>query len=180
MKINSIVQMFAEYGFTVLNEKGNHYQLLYSENELVDDIVAECDAESDKEAFLTFQDKALEYIKSNNLSKLTRDVEIATGSDKYIIYSLSEFLRDETLEECPIEIISREDIDGEEAELIRFAFGEAKESCVAIMYDDGTIFTPRDWQSPVWDDSDWSIDDSDWMDCYFRECINFNGMPRMI
>lgn len=101
-------------------------------------------------------------------------------SDEYIIYGLSLFLRDETLEDCPIKIISREDIEGEEAELVHFVFGPAEESCVAVVYDDGTIFTPRDWQDPEWDDDDWKIEDTEWMDYKFNECINLNGLPRML
>lgn len=97
-----------------------------------------------------------------------------------IVSKLAEFLHGETLEECPIHVVSRDGIDGEEAELIRFTFGEGKESCVAVMYSDGSIFTPSDWVSPIWEDEDWEIEDCQWMDSCFNECVNMNGMPRKL
>lgn len=103
------------------------------------------------------------------------------GSDEYIINELAKFLRGETIEECPIRIVSREDIEGENAELVHFEFGEYDESCVAVVYADGTVFTPRDWQTPVWDEQGWKISDTDnWMDYRFNECIMLNGMPRKL
>lgn len=99
-------------------------------------------------------------------------------SDEYIVKELAKFLRDETLEECPITIVSREDIEGEDAELVWFEFGEFNHKCPAIVYADGTTYTPYDWEDKY--DDDWKIYDCDrWIDCYFRECIMFNGMPRI-
>lgn len=108
-------------------------------------------------------------------------MEVELGSNEYIIRELARFLRDETIEECPINIVSREDIEGEDAELVRFTFGERDESCVAVVYEDGTVYTPCDWQTPVWDEEGWKISDTEsWMDCYFRPCVMFNDMPRML
>lgn len=102
-------------------------------------------------------------------------------SDDSIIKALALFLRGgDTLETCPIKITSKTPIDGEDAQLVRFVFGNAEETCVAVVYDDGGVFTPTDWQNPVWDSEDWSIKDSPWMDYLFHSCINHNGMPRMI
>ena len=102
-------------------------------------------------------------------------------TNEELIYQLSLFLRNETLEECPIVITSREDIEGEDAELVRFTFGEYDITCVAIAWNDGTVYTPYDWQAGGYDDEDWKIVDCDrWMDCNFRECVMFNGMPRML
>lgn len=101
--------------------------------------------------------------------------------DNYIVNELAKFLRNETIEECPIDIVSREDIEGEDAELVRFTFGECKDSCVAVVYADGTTYAPTDWQTPEWDDEDWKIADTeDWMDCCFRPCVMLNDMPRML
>ena len=121
-------------------------------------------------------------MKNNNVIKSDKDNEVvnASGDDACVIYGLSLFLRDETLEECPIRIVSREEIDGEEAQLVRFVFGEEEETCVAVVYDDGTIYTPQDWQTPLWEDDDWKIEDIEWMDCNFLPCINLNGMPRRL
>lgn len=106
---------------------------------------------------------------------------VELGSNEYIVRELAKFLRDETLEECPINIVSRENIEGEDAELVRFTFGEYKHSCVAIVFADGTTYTPSDWQTPLWEDEEWKITDSEeWMDCYFRQCIMHNGMPRLL
>ncbi len=100
-------------------------------------------------------------------------------TNEEIIYQLSLFLRDETLEDCPITIISRNDIEGEDAELVWFAFGEYNHKCPAIVYTDGTTFTPYDWEDRY--DEDWEIADCDrWIDCNHLECIIFNGMPRKL
>ena len=86
----------------------------------------------------------------------------------------------ETFEECPIEITSVEDIQGEDAKLVRFIFGHYKESCVAIFYNDGTYFTPFDWQDPEWDNEEWKIEDTEWNDSRIMTAIMFNGMPRVL
>lgn len=102
-------------------------------------------------------------------------------ADNYIVNELAKFLRNETIEECPINIVSRKDIEGDNAELVRFTFGECDESCVAVVYEDGTVYTPCDWQTPVWDEEGWKISDTEsWMDCYFRPCFMFNDMPIII
>lgn len=94
-----------------------------------------------------------------------------------IINALALFLRDETLEECPINIVSREDIEGETAELVWFEWGEEKHKCPAIVWKDGTVHTPYDWEASY--EPDFKIEDCDrWMDCNFTECIMFEGMPR--
>ena len=114
------------------------------------------------------------------MNKQEITIEVDAYSDEYVVYGLSLFLRGETLEECPIEIVSREETNEEGAQLVNFVFGKEKESCVAIVYNDGTIYTPQDWQSPVWEDESWEIDQTEWMDCNFSPCINFNGLPRML
>ena len=78
-----------------------------------------------------------------------------------------------------IKVTSVENIEGEQAELVRFTFGECEESCIAIFFDDGLFFTPRDWQTPVWDNEDWTIEDTDWYDYRGKPAIEFNGMPRI-
>ena len=100
-------------------------------------------------------------------------------TNEQIINALALFLRDETLEQCPIKIVSRVDIDGEEAELVWFEFGEYNHKCPAIVWNDGTIYTPYDWEDKY--DDDFKIEDcTRWMDCNFNECIMFNGMPRRL
>ena len=77
------------------------------------------------------------------MNKQDITIEVDAYSDEYVVYGLSLFLRGETLEECPIEIVSREETNEEEAQLVNFVFGKEKEPCVAIVYDDGTIYTPK-------------------------------------
>ena len=101
------------------------------------------------------------------MNKQEITIEVDAYSDEYVVYGLSLFL-------------SREETNEEEAQLVNFVFGKEKESCVAIVYNDGTIYTPQDWQSPVWEDEGWEIDQTEWMDCSFSPCINFNGLPRML
>lgn len=101
-------------------------------------------------------------------------------TNEEIVKKLSLFLRNVTLEECPINIVSRNDVAKEEAELVRFVFGKDSESCVAVVYNDGTVYTPRDWQSREWDEEGWKISDERWMDYNFDHCVLLNGMPRML
>lgn len=188
--IKQIDEYFVTYGFTVLSDverlsedsERHYFELLYPENDTVDDVVAECTTEDEDEAYKFFYPKAQEYVEENNIQPIPLEIDVDSESDDYVVYGLSLFLRDETLEECPIRIVSREEIDGEEAQLVRFVFGkeEEEETCVAVVYDDGTIFTPQDWQTPIWDNDDWEVEDSEWMDCNFLPCLNFNGMPRRI
>lgn len=102
-------------------------------------------------------------------------------NEKYdgIIASLAMFLRGDTLDDCPIFVTSREEIEGEDAEIVRFVFGDSRESCIAIRYNGDIIFTPMDWQNPVWDEEGWKIEDTQWMDCRFKEGIMLNGLPRL-
>lgn len=186
--IQQIQEYFATYGFTVLSDierlsedsVRHYFELLYPESDTVDDVVAECTTEDVDEALKYFYPEAQEYVEENNIQPVPEEIEIDVDSDEYVIHRLSLFLRDETLKECPIRIVSREEIDGEEAQLVRFVFGKEEETCVAVVYDDGTIYTPQDWQNPVWDEDDWEIENSEWMDCNFSPCINFNGMPRRL
>lgn len=153
----------------------NFFQLVYNES----DIIGELYGDDLDEAYRFFYPIAQEYVKKNNLSLKPDEIEADADSDEYVVYALSLFLRDETLDECPIRVVSRKYIEGE-AQLINFVFGKDEEPCVAIVYNDGTTFTPYDWQDPMWRDNDWSIEDVQWMDCNFNPCINFNGMPRML
>lgn len=186
--IQEMDKYFITYGFVVqkdcerLSEDRvrNYFELIHSENDTVYDVVAECTTDNINEAYDYFYPKAKGYIEENNIQPIHVEIDIDTDSDEYIVYGLSLFLRDETLEECPINIVSREVVDGEDAQLVHFVFGECEETCVAVVYNDGTIYTPQDWQTPVWDDDEWEIEDSEWMDCNFRPCINFNGMPRRL
>ena len=50
------------------------------------------------------------------MNKQDITIEVDAYSDEYVVYGLSLFLRDETLEECPIEIISREQTNEDEAQ----------------------------------------------------------------
>ena len=96
-----------------------------------------------------------------------------------IINALALFLRDETLEECPISIVSREDIEGEPAELVWFEWGLEKHKCPAIVWADGTALTPNDWEVSY--EPNFKIEDCGrWMDCNFTECVMFMGLPRLI
>lgn len=97
--------------------------------------------------------------------------------DDDIINALALFLRDETLEKCPINIVSRENVEGEDAELVWFEWGAEKHKCPAIAWADGTVHTPCDWQVS-YDEADFHIEEHQWMDCHFTECIMFEGMPR--
>lgn len=100
-------------------------------------------------------------------------------TNQEIVIALSLFLRDETLEECPISILSRSAIEGEDAELVWFQFGEFDSKCPAIVWNNGPVFTPYDWQDQYNDD--WQISDCDrWIDCNFHECVMFRGMPRQL
>lgn len=105
-------------------------------------------------------------------------------TNEEIIYQLSLFLRNETLEECPISIVSREDIEDEEAELVWFQFGTCEnDMCPAIVWNSGEVFTPTSWQvcwKEYYKDHDLNIAEERWMDCNFTECIMFNGMPRKL
>lgn len=113
--------------------------------------------------------------------KTINDIKYELGSNEYIVSELAKFFRDETLEDCPINIVSREDIEGENAELVHFTFGANEESCVAVVYEDGSVYTPYDWQTAEWEEEGWTISDTvRWMDCSYRYCSMFNGMPRML
>lgn len=96
-----------------------------------------------------------------------------------IINALALFLRDETLEECPISILSRIDIDGEPAELVWFGWGSEKYKCPAIVWESGEVFTTIDWGFS-YNEDDFHIEDFQWMDCNFTRCIMFMGMPRRL
>ena len=167
------------YGFEV-EKNGNEYELCYYADGIHGEVIDKCEADNDDEAVVKLVNAAIEYAEDSELKpSVEEDVEL--GSDEYIIRELAKFLRDETLEECPISIVSREDIEGEDAEFVRFTFGEYKESCVAVVYEDGTVYTPCDWQTPEWDEEGWKISDTEnWMNCYFRPCVMFNDMPRML
>lgn len=96
-----------------------------------------------------------------------------------IINALALFFRDETLEQCPISIVSREDIEGEPAELVWFVWGEEKHKCPAVVWVSGSVFTPLDWEENF--DPVFKIEDClHWMDCNFARCVMFMGMPRII
>nr|AIF26675.1 hypothetical protein [uncultured bacterium fosmid pJB83B9] len=82
--------------------------------------------------------------------------------------------------EANIHFVSRDDIDSEDAELIRFTYGHGDFSCVAVRYNDGTIFVPYDWCTSLWDNEDWKIEDTTWVDVRGVEAINLNGMPRLL
>lgn len=93
-----------------------------------------------------------------------------------IINALALFLRDETLEECPINIVSRENVEGETAELVWFEWGEEKHKCPAILWSDGTVVTPTDWQAGY--DESFKIEDCDrWTNSKSVEFIIYDGMP---
>lgn len=101
-------------------------------------------------------------------------------NEEKIILGLSAFLRGSTLDECPITILSREDIEGVSAELVWFQFGANKNDvCPAIVWDYEVIMTPKDWQ--CWDATDRHIEISEvqWMDYNHNECVIINGMPRV-
>lgn len=170
------------YGFRVVEDQDGHYELQHDEEgSNYVNVIADCSAENSDDAEFKLIRPAIEYAEENNLNVGQIVPEPEIGTDEYIITELAKFLRDETLDECPISIVTREDIEGEEAELVRFTFGEGKDSCVAVVYSDGTVYTPIDWETPEWDDPDWEISDTEhWMDCNFRRCIMFMGLPRIL
>lgn len=96
-----------------------------------------------------------------------------------IINELELFLVGETLEECPINIVSREDIEGETAELVWFEWGEEKHKCPAIVWASGYVFTTIDWQIS-YNENEFRIEDFQWMDCNFKLCVMFMGLPRLL
>lgn len=166
------------YGFEVVNNF-NKYELCHYADGIHGYIIDECEADNDDEALLKLLKAAIEYAEDEKL-EVREAEEYELGTDEYIINELAKFLRDETIEECPINIVSREDVEGEDAELVRFTFGENEYTCVAVVYEDGTVYTPYDWQDTEWDKEGWKISDTKrWMDCYFRPCVIFNEMPRM-
>lgn len=95
--------------------------------------------------------------------------------DKCVLKKLCQFLINGPM---ALRIVLRTEIEGENAQLIRFVFGNCEQTCVAVVYADGSIFTPDDWQTPIWDNEDWTIEDSQWMDSDFNECVVLNGLPR--
>lgn len=76
-------------------------------------------------------------------------------------------------------ILSSEKIENEEARFVKFSFDGT--ICVAITWEDGTIYTPKDWQANIYTDFKQSdIETIDWCDLNGNDCIMFNGMPRML
>ena len=90
-----------------------------------------------------------------------------------IIKGLNAFCK----ERCEIMILSLEPIDNEEADFVRFTFDGCE--CVAIVWHDGTIYTPSDWQNDYTEFNQSDIPSVDWIDADYRPCVIFNGMPRM-
>jgi hypothetical protein len=81
-------------------------------------------------------------------------------------------------ENCNITIVSSETIANEDADFVRFSFDGNE--CIAIVWHDGTIYTPSDWQNDYTEFKQSDIPSVDWMDADFRPCVIFNGMPRML
>lgn len=188
-KYQEIEAFFSTYGFEVVEDcehaadgsLRNVFQLSFPENEKSSIVLDECETDDVEVAFRQFYEVAENYVCENKLKPLPVIPEVDADSDEYVVYALSLFLGDDdTLETCPIHITSRERIENEEAQLIRFTFGEQEDSCVAVVWHDGTVFTPDDWQLPVWDNENWSIEDTDWVDWNWHPCLNLNGMPRRL
>ncbi|MGN0089592.1 MAG: hypothetical protein ACI36Z_01365 [Alloprevotella sp.] len=73
--------------------------------------------------------------------------------------------------------VSEED-SNDEARLYSFSF-DGFESC-CLMYKDGTVLTPVDWQAPAYPKSMDELEDFRWMDCKMRDAFMLNGMPRIL
>lgn len=105
-------------------------------------------------------------------------------TDNEIIVGLALFLRGESLEECPIKILNRIDLDEHEAQLVWFTFGINEDgTCPAIVWSDGTIFTPTDWQYnwvSYFEEEEKPIESTEWMDCRFVHALTLFGLPRLL
>lgn len=191
--IERIIDWYRRYDFrirVVIENDIKVFTLVHEnpENEdLNESICIYSDFQSINDALYGFIPAAQNYIKKTNLLPFANPPEVNVNDDNYILYELSKFLDGETLDECPIYIDSRErlfkvtrnEIKYREAQLVRFIFGTDRSSCVAVVYDSGEVFTPTDWQTPIWDNKDWKIEDSQWMNSDFRDCVNFDGLPRI-
>ena len=77
-------------------------------------------------------------------------------------------------EKC--EVTSIISLDQEKADLILFTCGDLDCSC--IVYNDGALMHLQDWQSG-YPKSYNEIAEFDWLTEDGRECVMFNGMPRI-
>ena len=81
---------------------------------------------------------------------------------------------DEAEQVCLTKVISEQRIDAEEVTIVKFIYDGYK--LFAVIYDDGTCFTPDDWSINYE-----SIEDVDgWIDQRFKIGIVLNGLPRQL
>ena len=79
---------------------------------------------------------------------------------------------------CKVEVLSMAEV--ENGVFVTFRFGEFDEESAAVIYDDNTIFTPRDWQSGDQPKSVEDIERVDWIEFESkRDAVIVNGLPRL-
>ena len=114
----------------------------------------------------------VEYLAEQGYEK----ADILMDEDTKEIYEgLSKFVDDDD----PIDpyTFRVEELDeNDEARLMKFEY-DGIESC-CLVYEDGTIFTPYDWQSRDYPTSIEDVEDCKWMDYLGMGTIILNGLPR--
>ena len=82
-------------------------------------------------------------------------------------------------DKCKVEVLTLTEVEG--GVFITFKFGEYDEETAAVIYDDDTIFTPRDWQSGEEFKSVEDIEKVAWIEFSSkRDAVILNGLPKMI
>ena len=81
-------------------------------------------------------------------------------------------------ENCFAEVLTLTEVEG--GVFVTFRFGEFDEETAAVIYDDNTIFTPRDWQSGEQPKSVDDIKNVDWIEFSSKQdAVVVNGLPRL-
>ena len=81
-------------------------------------------------------------------------------------------------EDCNAEAISMTEL--KDAALVVFTFGNFHETTAAVIYDDGTIFTPWDWQAGGYPETPDEIGDYKWREgVSANEAVVMDGLPRL-
>ena len=112
---------------------------------------------------------------------VTTATEDYVGVNECVIMKTKEYYEKliSEADNCKIEVLTLAEIDG--GVFVTFLFGEYGEETAAVIYDDNTIFTPRDWQSGERFESVEDIEKVPWMELSSRrEAIIFNGLPKLM
>ena len=81
-------------------------------------------------------------------------------------------------ENCKVEVLTLTEV--ENGVFVTFEFGEYDEQTAAVIYDDNTIFTPRDWQAGEQPESVDDIENVDWIEFSSKQdAVVVNGLPRL-